>query len=141
MRVVWKLHKLVWRASGGRLGRRMGGMPTLELTTTGHKFGERRTILIWYLDTGSGPAIVGTNAGASSDPAWVKNLRADPRGEVMIDGGRRPIVARFLDGDEHRMLWDRFKQANDAYAGYETMVTGRGIPIVVLEPAATGSAV
>lgn len=113
----------------------MGGMPTLELTTTGNKSGEPRSILIWYLDTDSGPAIVGTNAGASYDPAWVKNLRADPRGEVIIEGVRRPITARFVEGDEHRALWSRFKLANGAYEGYESMVGGRAIPIVVLEPA------
>ncbi len=113
----------------------MGGMPTLELTTTGPKSGERRSILIWYLETDSGPAIVGTNAGASHDPAWVKNLRADPRGEVMIDGDRRSIVARFPEGDKHCLLWNRFKQANEAYAGYEAMLTDREIPIVVPEPA------
>ncbi len=46
LRFQWRAHKLVWRLSGGRLGRKVGGLPVLELTTTGRKSGEPRMILI-----------------------------------------------------------------------------------------------
>ncbi len=56
MRLQWRLHKLAWNISGGRLGRRGGGMRTLQLTTTGHKSGLPRTILIWYVEHAGGSA-------------------------------------------------------------------------------------
>ena len=46
MRLVWRAHKLIWNLSGGRLGRKMGGIPVLELVATGHRSGLERQILI-----------------------------------------------------------------------------------------------
>jgi hypothetical protein len=63
MRWQWRTHKLMWNLSGGHLGRRVVGMPVLELVTTGHKSGERRSILITYIDEPGGPVIFATNAG------------------------------------------------------------------------------
>lgn len=66
MRFQWKLHRLAWDLSGGRLGRRVLGMPVLEMETTGHKTGRPRSILISYVETPDGPVVAGTNAGAST---------------------------------------------------------------------------
>lgn len=132
MRVQWRAHKLIWNLSGGRLGRRVLGMPVLELVTTGHRSGEPRSILISYLETDDGPAIAGTNAGADRDPAWVKNLHADPTARVREAGAWREVRARFLEGDEHAAVWERFLPI-DGYADYAEVLT-RPIPLVVLEP-------
>lgn len=137
MRVQWRAHKLIWNLSGGRLGRRVLGMPVLELVTTGHRSGEPRSILISYLETEDGPAVAGTNAGADRDPAWVKNLRADPEARVREAGTWRDVRARFLDGEEHAEVWERFLPI-DGYAGYAEILT-RPIPIVVLEPTGDGT--
>jgi F420H(2)-dependent quinone reductase len=75
LRLRWRIHKLVWRLSGGRLGRKVGGLPVLELTTTGRKSGEPRMILIWHITDSGGPIIAGTNAGADYDPAQVLHQR------------------------------------------------------------------
>ena len=133
MRRVWKMHKLLWRLSGGRLGREVGGMPCLELVTTGHRSGEARTILIWYLHYPDGYALCGTNAGADRDPAWVQNLRANPAARIRVDGEWLDVRARFLEGAEHEAMWQRFVAANDGYADYAAVLT-RPIPIVALEP-------
>ncbi len=134
MRFIWKSHKLVWNASGGRLGTKVLGMPVLELITTGHKSGEPRSILISYVETPAGPAIAGTNAGKDTDPAWVRNLRADPAARVRQGGTTRDVTASFLDGDEHGAAWQQFVDAADDYAGYAGMLT-RPIPIVRLHDA------
>lgn len=131
MRFQWRAHKLVWNLSGGRLGARAVGMPVLELETTGHISGDPRRILISYVPMPTGPAIAGTNAGADHDPAWVKNLRADPRGRVREKGSWRDVHARFADGQEWDAAWERFSD-HPGYADYQRMLT-RHIPIIVLE--------
>jgi deazaflavin-dependent oxidoreductase (nitroreductase family) len=131
MRFQWRVHKLLWNLSGGRLGTRAIGMPVLELVTTGHRSGEPRSILISYVPMPAGPAIAGTNAGADRDPAWVKNLRVDPKARVREDGKWREVNARFTEGPEWDAAWDLFLD-HSGYADYQRMLT-RHIPIVVLE--------
>lgn len=132
MRMQWTLHRLVWDLSGGRIGRRVLGMPVLELVTTGHKTGQERSILISYVPTPAGPALAGTNAGADHDPAWVRNLRAEPRAKVREGGDWRDVSARFLEGDEADEAWERFTD-HRGYGEYREM-TDRAIPLVALEP-------
>lgn len=135
MRLQWQMHKLVWNLSGGRLGTRVMGMPVLELVTVGHRSGQERSILITYLPGDSGPVIAGTNAGAPHDPAWAKNLRAEPRARVREGGAWRHVRARFLEGEEHDRMWQQFVDSSDAYAAYRNMVD-RPIPLVALDDAA-----
>lgn len=132
MRFQWRAHRLIWDLSGGRLGHRAIGMPVLELVTTGHKSGQERSILITYVETPEGPALAGTNAGASTDPAWVKNLRKNPEARIRRDGQWQPVRARFPEAEERAEIWRRFIEAHDGYAEYEDVVS-REIPIVVLE--------
>lgn len=132
MRLQWGAHRLIWDLSGGRLGRRAIGMPVLELVTTGNKSGQERSILISYVETPDGPALAGSNAGASSDPAWVKNLRKDPEARIRRDGQWQKVRARFPVAQERADIWGRFIEADNAYAEYQGMVT-REIPVVVLE--------
>lgn len=132
MRLQWRAHHLLWDLSGGRLGRRAVGMPVLELVTTGHKSGEDRSILITYVETPSGPALAGTNAGVERNPAWVRNLRADPDARIRRDGRWRQVRARFPEAAERDQIWAGFVEADNGYAAYENMVN-REIPIVVLE--------
>lgn len=132
MRFQWRMHRLIWDLSGGRLGRRVLGMPVLELVTTGHKSGQERSILITYVEMPSGPALAGTNAGAPREPAWIKNLRANPDAKIRRNGRWRDVTARFLEGDEHDRAWAQFLEADEGYADYEEMLD-RPIPLVVLE--------
>lgn len=131
MRFQWKAHKLLWNLSGGRLGKRAIGMPVLELVTTGHVSGRQRSILISYVIMPSGPAIAGTNAGAARHPAWVENLRAEPKARVREDGEWRDVTARFVNGREWDAAWDLFLD-HPGYADYQRMLS-RQIPIVILE--------
>lgn len=45
-RNVTALHRAVFRASNGRVGGRIYGMPVVMLTTIGRKSGERRTTML-----------------------------------------------------------------------------------------------
>ncbi len=128
MRFQWRTHKLLWNLSGGRLGRRVAGMPVLELVTIGHKSGQERQILISYVGDDDAPLVVGSNAGRDVDPAWVKNLRVNPRARMRLGGERREVQAVELAGSEHAAAWAQAVAASPAYADYAEALT-RPIPI------------
>jgi deazaflavin-dependent oxidoreductase (nitroreductase family) len=132
MRFQWRMHKLIWNLSGGRLGRRVIGMPVLELVTIGHKSGQERQILITYVGSDDAPMIVGTNAGRDVDPAWVRNLRANPQARMRLGGQWREVEAHEPDGVEYAAAWDQAMAASPGYAAYAKELT-RPIPIFRLD--------
>jgi deazaflavin-dependent oxidoreductase (nitroreductase family) len=133
MRFQWRMHKLLWNLSGGRLGRKVIGMPVLELVTIGHKSGQERQILITYVEHNGFPAIIGTNAGRDVDPAWVKNLRANRKARARWNGRWRDVVATELSGNELDQVWGEAVAVNPGYATYAESLT-RPVPIFRLDP-------
>jgi hypothetical protein len=85
------MHRGLVRATGGRLGWYAPGykMPVVELTTTGRKSGEPRTIMLTspYQD-GSTMVLVASAAGNDRHPAWYLNLLANP--EVTVPCAASP---------------------------------------------------
>jgi deazaflavin-dependent oxidoreductase (nitroreductase family) len=133
MRLQWKMHKLIWNVSGGRLGRTVVGMPVAQLETIGWKSGEPRQILITYVDSDGAPAIVGTNAGRDVDPGWVRNLRTNPDARARWDGQWHDVVGVEFDGDNDQAAWDAAVAANAGYTDYLKILT-RPIAIIRLDP-------
>ena len=68
-----------FRANKGVVGGPFEGATPLLLTTTGAKSGEPRLSPLAYLTIDDKMIIVGSKAGADTSPAWVHNLRANPR--------------------------------------------------------------
>jgi deazaflavin-dependent oxidoreductase (nitroreductase family) len=129
------LHKGLLTISGGRLGWTAGKMPVLELTTTGRKSGEKRSVMLTspYQD-GDSLLIVASKGGEPTHPAWFLNLRDEPAVEVeWKGGGSTPMTARILESDERAELWPKVIGKYDNYAGYQKK-TDREIPLVMLEP-------
>lgn len=133
MRLQWRLHKFVWNLSGGRLGRRVGGMPVVEVMTLGHKSGEQRQILIWYVEDQGRPAIVGSNAGSERDPAWVLNLRAHPEARARWDGRWHDVIGIELTGEDRVRAWAAAVEASPVYDDYAANMS-RAIPVFRLDP-------
>jgi deazaflavin-dependent oxidoreductase (nitroreductase family) len=133
LRVMWKLHRLVLRASGGRIGSRIGAMKVLLLETTGHRSGQPRTVGLSHLEVGGRYFVMASYAGEDRDPAWAMNLRAQPRAIVTIDGRRVPVNARALEGAEREAMFDRSVEADGAYGEYRQRTT-REIPVFELRP-------
>jgi deazaflavin-dependent oxidoreductase (nitroreductase family) len=134
-RVVTGLHRAVFRASGGHLLGRAGGMPVVVLTTTGHRSGrKRRTMLTAPLVDGDRVVLVASYGGHSHNPHWFQNLLLRPEVGLTLGGRReRPMRARVASGDERAELWPRIVGAHPRYDGYQRK-TDRRIPLVVLEP-------
>jgi deazaflavin-dependent oxidoreductase (nitroreductase family) len=110
----------------------MGNMPVLELITTGHRSGRDRQILLTYVEDNGAPAVIGTNAGRDVDPAWVRNLRANPAARARWDGRWHDVVAVELDGDGHKRVWESAVELSPGYERYKGTLT-RPIPIMRLE--------
>jgi deazaflavin-dependent oxidoreductase (nitroreductase family) len=134
---VLQVHQLIYERSGGRIGHRLLGMPTLLLRTIGAKTGHERTNALSYARDGRSYVVVASNGGAPRAPGWYHNLRADPSASVQVGTARQQVIARFLmpaDADYAR-LWKLVNDHNrDRYDGYQKR-TSRPIPLVVLTPA------
>ena len=133
MELFWKLHRFLYRVSGGRIGGRVLGMPVLMLTTTGRKSGAPRTNVLTYLPKGRASVVFASNAGEPRHPAWWLNLAADPHATVQRGQEVMPVVAREAEGEERARLWDEVVRTEAGYAVYAERTTRR-IPVVVLEP-------
>lgn len=88
--------------------------------------------MLFYLADGANLVVIASNAGASYDPAWWRNLEAEPRAKVDLPGRSLDVRARQAGGDERERLWARFEPLAD-YAGY-AKATDRTIPVVILQP-------
>jgi len=132
--LMWRAHARLFTLSRGRIGARVLGMPTLQLTTVGRRSGEPRETMLMYLDDDGTPVVFASNAGEPKPPAWWLNLQASPAATVMTRDGERAVRAREADGAERERLWRAVLELNRDYATYEERAGGRRIPVVVLEP-------
>ena len=136
-RLLFKLisgaHSALYRASRGKIAGRVGKLDVLLLTTTGRKTGKPRTVPLLYAAAGNGYAVIGSKGGAVEHPAWVFNLRANPKGRIDLGGRQLTVEAREAEGEEYDELWSQMAQGYKGYAGYKEK-TSRRIPIFILEP-------
>jgi|SRR2546427_10321545 deazaflavin-dependent oxidoreductase (nitroreductase family) len=127
-------HRAILKLSGGRLGWSGQRMPVLELTTTGRKSGQPRTVMLTSpVQEGDTFVIVASRGGDDQHPAWFLNLRDNPDVEVTTREGKRRMRARVASPEERARLWPLVTADHKNYAGYQTK-TKREIPLVLLEP-------
>jgi len=127
MQFASTVHSLAYRATRGRVGGRLGGLPMLLLTTTGRKTGKRRT----RLRDGDDLVLVASNGGSDRSPSWLWNLRADNHAVVQIEGAREAVVAATATNSERYRLWPEVVSLWPGYATYQQR-TKRLIPLVLL---------
>ena len=128
--IVWKVDPYLMRASGGRLG--MGlVMPTALLETRGARSGKLRRNVVIYFHDGERVTIVASKLGLPSDPAWFRNIQANPD----VSFGGIPMRATVIgDEEERKRLWALADRVFAPYAAYrrEAAKANRTIPIVQL---------
>lgn len=133
-RAVTGLHKTLFTATNGRVLGRLAGMPVLVLITTGRKSGHRRsTMLTAPVQKGDSIVLVASFGGDDRHPTWFLNLRDNPEVEAVMDGRRRPMLARVATDEEKSALWPEITESYRGYAGYQKK-TDRDIPVVILDP-------
>ena len=123
-----------FRANAGKVGGRFEGNELLLLTTTGAKSGEPRVAPLVVFRVDGKLLIVAGYGGADVNPAWVHNLRANPRAHIEVPTGSYDVVARELDPSEREAVIPRINVLTPAfaYANYQSKTT-RTIPIFELE--------
>jgi deazaflavin-dependent oxidoreductase (nitroreductase family) len=129
-----KMHGLVYRVSGGRVGSRVKGIPVLLLTTTGRRSGQDRTVPLMYLPDAERMLVVASNAAEPDNPpGWWFNLSASPRAAVRVEGEAFGVDARIMDEAERREWWPRLVAHNPNWGRYQSE-TDRPCSVVVLTP-------
>ena len=124
-----------YEATGGREANtlRDTGLPIVIVSTRGVKSGKVRKLGLMRVEHEGVYAMVGSQGGAPTDPAWVGNLRAHPD-QVTLQDGPEPWdgVAREITGEERAVWWERSVAAFPNYADYQEK-TDREIPVFLFE--------
>ncbi len=140
-----KEHTDLYLKSGGKEGHmytisRPGSpaltVPSLLLTTTGRKSGEKYIFPLFYGDTGNSYFVIASKGGAPEHPGWYRNILANPEVEVQVGTKKVRAKARTATGAERAKLWDEAVGWFPPYADYKIKAAGREIPVVVLDPIA-----
>jgi deazaflavin-dependent oxidoreductase (nitroreductase family) len=128
------VHRGLLKLSGGRSGWTVSKMPVVELTTTGRKSGQPRTVLLTSpVRDGDAIVVVASRGGDDTHPAWFLNLRDNPDVQVAYQGKSAvPMHARVATTEERERLWPLVTADHRNYADYQTK-TEREIPLVLLE--------
>jgi len=132
------LDDLVGRLSKGRQSAPglLAGLAVLDVTTTGRKSGQPRTSHLIATPYDTTLALLGTNFGQESTPAWVLNLEADPRATVTYRNVARAVVARPATPEEAEEIFALASEFYPGYGHYRTRVgSTRRIRAFVLTPA------
>lgn len=127
-------HRAVYRRSGGRVGHRWTGFPCLLLTTTGRKSGEPRDTVLTYVMVDGVPTVAGSNGGSDKPPAWLLNIRSNPRAEVRLGRRRLSTLAVQIEpgSPAFAKAWQSLNDLRGGrYEGYQA-ATDRPIPLVQL---------
>jgi len=121
------------RASGGKIGSKLGTQEILLLHHVGRKSGKEYVTPIAYFFLDGFYFLVGSNWGRDVNAAWYHNLSAAPRALIEVKGKNIPVDAREARHDEYKRLWSFALKRNPPYGDYQKM-TKRPIPIMILIP-------
>lgn len=120
-----------FRANGGKVGGPFEGGTLLLLHTIGAKSGRPRLSPLAYLDVDGRMLIVGSYAGGPKDPAWVHNLRANPKVRIEVGTEAFDVIARELPDAERDAAYPKIVEAAPVFAEYQSKTT-RAIPLFEL---------
>ena len=136
IRAAWKVHRAMYRSTGGRFGiwnPKPGGWGALQLTTTGRRSGESRSVMVGYFCDGPNLVTLAMNGWGAAEPAWWLNLTAHPDASVVSRSWRGPVVGRAAVGEERDRLWAKWVAIEAGLEGFAAL-RPRPTSVVVLEP-------
>ncbi|MGB5148676.1 MAG: nitroreductase family deazaflavin-dependent oxidoreductase [Mycobacterium sp.] len=120
-----------FRANAGKVGGPFEGGTLVLLHTIGAKSGQPRLSPLMYLEVDGKLLIVGSYAGAPSNPAWVHNLRANPKARIEIGTDAYEVTARELPEQERDAAYSKIIEKAPMFAEYQAK-TSRAIPLFEL---------
>jgi deazaflavin-dependent oxidoreductase (nitroreductase family) len=127
-----------FRANGGKVSGQFANAELLLLHTTGAKSGQPRVSPLAYFRIDGKLIVIGSFAGAPVSPAWVHNLRANPRARVEVGAQSGvqafDVTAHELPPAERDELFEKVAAAAPGFAEYQAK-TSRVIPLFELQRA------
>jgi deazaflavin-dependent oxidoreductase (nitroreductase family) len=136
---IHQLDKAVLKLTNGNYTvAEMIGWNVIQLTTTGAKTGQPRTMPLIGLFDGEKIALIASSFGRKHNPAWYYNLKAHP--ECKVQSGKRTgtYLARETQGEEYEKYWQMGVSYYEGYEKYQERAAHRHIPVMVLEPKKLG---
>ena len=123
----------IYEATDGREGASLDGRPVVILTTTGARTGSIRKNPVMRIKLGDNYIAVASNGGDTVDPAWHRNLEANP--EVSLQDGATVyrLRAREVRGEEKTFCWQAADRAWPGFAEFRARAVDRQIPVMMLE--------
>ena len=121
-----------FRANAGVVGGPFAGATLLLLNSIGAKSGQPRLNPLAYFGIDGKIFIVGSKAGADTNPAWVHNLRANPRAHIEVGTDAYDVTARELPEAERAAVFAQVVAVSPGFGEYQEK-TSRVIPIFELE--------
>ena len=97
-------------------------MPSLLLTTTGRKSGQKFLFPLFYGKSGNSYYIVASKGGAPEHPGWYKNILANPEVEIQVATDKIKARARTASGEERAKLWKAAAEFWPPYIDYQKKV-------------------
>ncbi len=127
MKVATHVDRPLMKLTGGAL-RLSFVIPTLLLCCTGAKTGRMREVPLLYVPDENSVLLIGSNGGAAAEPAWCRNLRAQPRVECLIRRRMQAYRAVELSGAARAQAFRKAQSLYPGYAHYQRRLT-REIPV------------
>jgi len=110
-------------------------VPSLLLTTTGRKSGDRYLFPLFYGRAGDSYFVIASKGGAPEHPGWYRNILTNPAVDIQVGTAKMRARARTANGAERAQLWDQAVGIWPPFADYQRKAGAREIPVVVLDPA------
>ena len=121
-----------FRANEGRLGGEWAGTTVILVNHVGARSGIERVTPLGCFVLGDGRfAIVASNGGSPTHPAWYYNLRANPRITAEVGAETFTVTAEELDAAARAELWPTLVAEAPSLGEYQTK-TARQIPVFLL---------
>ena len=120
-----------FRSNAGVVGGPFEGRPLLLLHTTGAKSGQPRLAPLAYFAVEGKLIIIGSKAGADTNPDWVHNLRANPHAHIEIGTDAYDVVAREFSREERDEAYPKVVAEAPGFGEYQEK-TSRVIPLFEL---------
>ena len=113
---AWRVHRGLYRLTGGRFGLRTPRSDRYglaRLTTTGRRTGEPRSVMIAYYLDGDAIVTMAMNGWGAPEPAWWLNLQAEPSAQLTLPDGTINVTGRAALGPERERLWQRWREYDE----------------------------
>ncbi|MEU7133460.1 nitroreductase family deazaflavin-dependent oxidoreductase [Streptomyces sp. NPDC046261] len=135
-----RVDRAAHRLTGGRWIPSRLFLPSVLLTTTGHRSGRPHiTPLCAYRYTDGSWLVVATNFGRAHQPDWSTNLRHRPEATVTCGGRTHQVIAHRLSPAAQRAERARILAILPLYDHYAARAGDRGIRVFHLVPRGGGS--